>query len=394
MEAKSPSIVKRSVNILKNQSFFLFGPRGTGKSTLIRQFFEGNEHDCLWIDLLEAKTERLYTSNPDRLSEILHHEHAFKCVVIDEVQKIPKLLDVVHKEIFNQRAIFALTGSSARKLKRGGANMLAGRAFVYHLHPLTFEELGTSFDLDSALRWGTLPGIFALTTDDEKSIFLESYVYTYLREEIIAEQLIRKVEPFRRFLDVLGQCNGTIINYSKIAEDIRVDLKTVKTYFEIIEDTLIGFILPAYSKSIRKQQKTSSKFYLFDCGVKRSLENLSTLTFSNSGEFGLAFEHFIILEFIRLNQYKKKNYRFSYLATKGGLEIDLVIERPRAKTVFIEIKSTDEIQDRHLEHLRAIKKDFPEVETLCLCREQYKREKFGVEIYPWKEGFKSLDLIS
>jgi uncharacterized protein len=233
------------------------------------------------------------------------------------------------------------------------------------------------------LRWGGLPAIFSFKHENEKATFLDAYVYTYFREEIVAEQLVRKVDLFRRFLDAIGQCNGTILNMSKIADDIGADNKKVKVYFEIIEDTLLGFMLPAFSKSIRKQQKSAPKFYLFDCGVKRALDNLTTVAISSSSELGLAFEHFIIAEIIRLNSYKGKRYRIYYLATKGGLEIDLIVERPGRSTVCVEIKSTDSVTKRHIEHLLNVKKDYPEFEALYFSREKIKRELSGVAIYPW-----------
>jgi predicted AAA+ superfamily ATPase len=192
--------------------------------------------------------------------------------VIDEVQKNPKLLDVVHLEIEKKKNIqFILSGSSARKLKRGSANLLAGRAFTFHLFPLTNFEIGSTFDLQHALEFGTLPKLLEYSVDLDCTRFLKAYVKTYLKEEIIAEQIVRKVEPFQDFLEVCAQMNGKIINFSKIATEVGVDEKTVKTYIDILADTLIGFYLPPFHRSIRKRQRIAPKFYLMDTGVKRAL---------------------------------------------------------------------------------------------------------------------------
>ncbi|MGH2611964.1 MAG: ATP-binding protein, partial [Rhabdochlamydiaceae bacterium] len=226
-------------------SFFLFGPRGTGKSTLIKERFDQTE--CLWLDLLDSEVEDQFFRSPGDLYAIvkaLPKQTIY--VVIDEIQKVPKLLDGVHRLIEETDKIFILTGSSARKLRRGGANLLAGRAFVYHLYPLSCFELKTHFDLENALHWGTLPKIFSLEDDVEKSEFLRSYANTYLKEEISNEQVVRRLPPFRRFLEVAAQCNGKIINYANIARDVGVDDKTIKEYFSILEDTMIGFFLEPY----------------------------------------------------------------------------------------------------------------------------------------------------
>ncbi|MCB0362860.1 MAG: ATP-binding protein, partial [Bdellovibrionales bacterium] len=221
-------MVRRTQKLSKNNSLFLFGARGTGKTTLLRELYSNT--NPLWIDLLSDKDEDRFGRNPDELSQVLKTGQ-YNCVVIDEIQKAPKLLDIVHREIEKYKKIqFVLTGSSARKLKRGSANLLAGRAFTYHLFPLTYDELGDQFDLHSVLEFGSLPKLLDFSNSDEKNEFLRSYVKTYLREEIQVEQLIRKLNPFRDFLEIAAQCNGKIINYSKIARDVGVDDKTIQNY--------------------------------------------------------------------------------------------------------------------------------------------------------------------
>ena len=194
-------------------------------------------------------------------------------VIIDEVQKIPELLDVVHRLIEDKKIKFGLTGSSARKLKHGGANLLAGRAFVYNLFPFTSFELGDSFSLEDALMWGTLPQIYALQDANDRIQYLKSYANTYIQEEVWEAHLIKDLVPYRRFLQVAAQTNGTGINYSNISEDARVDPKTVQRYFQILEETLLGFFLEPFHRSLRKRQRANPKFYFFDIGVQRALSS-------------------------------------------------------------------------------------------------------------------------
>lgn len=380
---------ERQINILQSNSFFLFGARGTGKTTLLKKLFY--DSNVLWIDLLSGQSELQFAENPDSLSGLIQKQKP-DWVVIDEVQKVPKLLDIVHQEIENHSTKFALTGSSARKLKRGSANLLAGRAFVYNLFPLTHTELDQGFELQSALQWGTLPRLFHFAQDEEKKLFLQTYVETYLKEEIFQEQLTRKIIPFRKFLKLVAQSNGTLLNFKNMSHDIGIDSNTVKSYFDILEDTLLGFYLPAEERSFRKQQLKSSKFYLFDCGVKREIESISHYPINSSQEIGPLFEHWIITEVFRLNSYKRKSYQLSFLVTKGGLEIDLVLKEARGKTIFIEIKSTNQVRDSHLQALRSLRQDYPQEKYICVCQESESRCQDGIDILPWKDFFKELDL--
>jgi predicted AAA+ superfamily ATPase len=388
---------KRDINILETNSFFLFGARGTGKSTLIKGLFEQKE--VLWINLLLPEQENLYAVNPQALTEQINARATLpEWVVVDEVQKVPKLLDVVHYELESRpeakdrKLKFALTGSSARKLKKSGANLLAGRAFTNNLYPLTYSEMGDDFKLIDALAWGTLPFVVNNDEEIERKSFLSTYVATYLKEEIIQEQLIRNVTPFRKFLPIASQVSGTILNYNRIASDLGVDWSTVKNYFEILEDTLLGFQLPAYSKSVRKQQLKSSKFYLFDLGVKRALDQTLSLKPTTGQMIGPLFEHFLICELHRLNDYHRKDFRFSYLATQGGLEVDLIIERHGEKDLLVEIKSTNSVTDNHLKHLKALVEEDDRFEAICLSREKAARKVGKISILPWKEGFSLLGL--
>lgn len=386
-------MIRRCINILLSNSFFLFGARGTGKTSLLKAIFA--KQNTLWIDLLKPKEDEKYSLNPERLiAELDALKQPPKWVVIDEVQKIPELLDVVHLLIEERDLRFALTGSSARKLKRGGANLLAGRAFVYKLFPFTASELTGAFDLSQTLAWGSLPKLQTLKSDEERQLFLESYCHTYLKEEILTEQLIRKLVPFRRFLEVASQSCGEVINYSKIAEDAKIDDKTAKSYFEILEDTLLGFSLPSYSRSVRKQLSLAPKFYLFDNGVTRALSKTLHIPLEmGQSNYGTAFEQFLINEIHRLNHYCRDKYHLSYVRTKDGQEIDLVLERAGEPTILIEIKSTSTVQTRHLKHLNNIAKDFENCTKLCLSQEAVARKEGDILIMPWQQGLQQLNLL-
>lgn len=370
----------------KNRSFFLFGPRGAGKSTLLKQKLNPNE--CLWLDLLDSAVEDRFLRNPSDLYAIVKAlPQEIPYVVIDEIQKAPKLLDEVHRLIEGTDKIFLLTGSSARKLKRGGANLLAGRAFVYHLHTLSCFELGDQFDLQNALHWGTLPKIFSLPTPSEKNEFLRAYADTYLKEEIWDEHIVRKLPPFRRFLEVAAQSNGNIINYTNIAKDVGVDDKTIKEYFLILEDTMIGFFLEPYHNSFRKRLIEKPKFYFFDPGVVRSLSRrLAVPLIAKTSAYGAAFEHFIILEWIRLASYFQPDYRFSFIRTAADVEIDLVVERPGKPLLCMEIKSSDRVSDTDIRSFMKISRDIPDCEAIVLSQDHFMKRFDHVTCYPWKQG--------
>jgi predicted AAA+ superfamily ATPase len=385
-------MIPRLLDPLRTSSFFLFGARGTGKSTLLGQLFAADRP--LWIDLLDPEQENRYALRPGELLDQVRAGLASSdWVVIDEIQKVPKLLDVVHSAIEAHGVRFALTGSSARKLKRDSVNLLAGRAFVYHLFPLTRSELGEAFDLIAAMHYGTLPGLLPFTSDEERKAFLRAYALTYLKEEVWAEHLIRRLDPFRRFLEVAAQCNGEILNYSNIARDIGTDHKTVSSYFEVLEDTLLGFLLEPYHASVRKRQRQAPKFFFFDTGVTRALAGtLNVELVPRTYGFGRAFEHFVLLEMVRLSGYGQRDYRFSYLRTKDGAEIDLIVERPGSKLALVEIKSADRVDERDVRDLSRFLPDFPNAEAFCLSRDPVRKQIGDVLAVPWDVGLRELGL--
>jgi len=381
-------MIPRLLELPKKQSFFLFGPRNTGKSTLLRHNFPVSS--CFWLDLLDPLQEEQLALNPSELkARVMALPANITHVVIDEVQKIPKLLDVVHSLIESTEKYFVLTGSSARKLRHGGANLLAGRAFVYHLFPFSPLEIKKQFDLNHALQWGLLPKIFDFGADEEKLRFLQSYTQTYLKEEIWMEQFIRKLNPFRKFLEVSAQCNGKVINFANIARDVGVDDKTIKEYFSLLEDTLIGFFLEPFQHSFRKRLSKAPKFYYFDNGVTRALARILSLSLKpGTSAYGEAFEHFVILECMKLASYFQPEFRFSYLKTKDDAEIDLVVERPGLPLLCIEIKSTDHIRETDLKNFSKLTAELENREAVCFSRDPKKKRYDHVHALNWLDGIK------
>ncbi|MDE0152004.1 MAG: AAA family ATPase [Bdellovibrionales bacterium] len=384
-------MVNRLIRLSRSNSFFILGPRGVGKSTLIRNCYNLQKESFLYIDLLNPNIEDQYRLNPNVLKQQVSAHSRLRWVVIDEVQKLPRLLDIVHELIENTSLKFILSGSSARKLKRGGSNLLAGRAFMFYLYPFTSIELKEKFNLKKSLQWGMLPQIFKFKSNQDRKEYLKSYTLTYLREEIQIEQIVRKLTPFRKFLEIAAQMNGKIINFSKIGSDIGVDTTTVQNYYSILEDTLIGFHLQAYHTSIRKSQRLSPKFYLFDTGVCRALKRTLDLPLlPQTYDFGEAFEHFIILEFIKLSEYYRKDWKFFYLRTKDGAEIDLIVERPGQKTICIEIKSSDRITQHDVKVLNTLGQSIPNSILYCLSRDVQKKKIQNTYCLEWQEGLKKI----
>ena len=382
----------RLLRTTTRNSFFIFGARGTGKTTYIKQMFSLDE--SIYVDLLDPVVEDRYRRSPQRLEhEVLALPDGVDWVLIDEVQRVPRLLDVVHRLIETTSKRFVLTGSSARKLRRGASNLLAGRAFVYNLYPLTVPELGDVLTLDDTLHWGTLPQIYSLSLDGDKQEYLRAYALTYLREEIVAEQLVRGLDPFRYFLEVAAQSTGHILNYAKISRDVGVDSKTVISYFSILEDTLVGFLLPAYHRSIRKKQRDNPKFYFFDTGVKRALDRTLQLSL-NAGtyEYGRLFEQFIVTQITHLTRYRFPDWRLSYLRTSSGAEVDLIIERPGLPEVLIEIKSTLSVDDQDVRSLVRFMKDFDDPLALCISQDRTRMQIRNVLCVHWLDALTELGL--
>jgi len=372
------------------QSFFLLGPRGTGKTTLLQAAFHGRR--TLQFDLLDQSDFLALSRNPDEIwarASALPEKPSW--VLIDEVQKLPEILDTVQKLIDREHLQFALTGSSARKLKRAGSNLLAGRAVVYQLYPLTYLELGDRFDLRNHLSWGGLPLVVNAKSDAQRARILRAYAQTYLREEIAQERLVRALGPFQRFLDVAAQMSGQPVNYSAIATDCGISDQTVRDYFSILEDTLVGTMLPAYDRSARKQALLSPKFYFFDSGVERALKNDLQGSLPNDQQLlGRYFEAFLVNQIKSLSAYFERDYKLYHYRTSGGVECDLVIERPGKKTVALEIKLTEQITQDHLAGLARAGKALPECELVCVSQDPHAKKMDGIRALPWREAIAEL----
>ena len=323
-----------------DRSFFLFGPRGAGKSTWLQQVLP----DALRLDLLDASLFLELSRDPHRLEALIGKRPAGAWVVLDEIQKIPALLDEVHRLMESRRWRFALCGSSARKLRRGGANLLAGRALTLSMECLSAAELGIEFDLDFALNWGLLP--FVRNDPDTAADILAAYVNTYLKEELQAEGLIRKVPPFVRFLAVAGQINGQIVNAQNISREASVARSTVDTYFAILTDTLVGHILPAWRPGLKVREVAQPKFYWFDPGVARGAAGLLRDPADRQWQ-GLALETLVYHELRVYNEVSGKHRPVSYYRTPAGVEVDFIVETSRrrpntsARVVAIEVKRAE-----------------------------------------------------
>ena len=365
---------KRRLNIselLEKRSFFLFGARATGKTTLIQTSLP----QALVIDLLDTRTYKALLQDAGVLADLIRGNQ--KIVVIDEIQKLPNLLDEVHRLIQKEKRTFLLNGSSARKLKHGSANLLAGRAREARLFPLTWPEIN-AFDLVRLLNHGGLPEIYDSSEPDED---LEAYVDTYLKEEIKAEAVTRNVAAFAEFLDIIGRANGQELNYESFSSDLQVSPSTFKNYLQILEDTLIGFRLPGFTKTKKRKATVRAKHYLFDLGVTRHLAKAGMIR-AKSKEFGDAFEHFIILEVRAYLSYHRKKQEMSYWRSTSQFEVDLII----GGRIGIEIKSADLISDKHLKGLRALAEEKIMERLICIHTGHLaSRSADGIEILPFQD---------
>ena len=343
-----PRLLKRP-----ERSFFLFVPRWTGKSTWLNQVLP----EAFRLDLLDASLFLELSRDPHRLEALVGKKPAGAWVVLDEIQKVPALLDEVHRLMESRRWRFALCGSSARKLRRGGANLLAGRALTLSMESFSAAELGTGFDLDFALNWGLLP--FVLEEPDTAADILAACVNTYLKEELQAEGLIRNVPPFVRFLAVAGQINGQIVNAQNISREASVARSTVDTYFAILTDTLVGHFLPAWRPGLKVREVAQPKFYWFDPGVARAAAGLLRDPADKQWQ-GLALETLIYHELRVYNEISGKHRSVSYYRTSAGVEVDFIVEisRRRAKAspqiAALEIKRAERWDRNWDKALRAL----------------------------------------
>lgn len=356
-------------SLLKNRSFFLFGPRATGKSTLIGQSLK----DAKVYDLLDSDTYRRLLRAPGTIGE---ETEAKTLVVIDEIQKLPQLLDEVHRLIAKRDQKFLMTGSSARKLRHGAANLLAGRAFQAELLPLTSVEI-PGFDLLTYLNTTGLPEFYGKPMADE---FLHAYVGTYLREEIQAESLVRNLPGFTRFLEVVALSNGEEINYTSISSDTGVSARTLENYFSILDDTLIGFKVAAFRATTKRKAITRAKYYLFDVGVVNTLASRGKIALK-SELFGRAFEHFIALELRAWLSYQRVRLELQYWRSTSKFEVDFIL----GDRLALEVKGTDLVTPKHLKGLRALKEEgLIEHYAVVSLDTEARVTDDGIQIWPWR----------
>ncbi|MCQ2308000.1 MAG: DUF4143 domain-containing protein [Bacteroidales bacterium] len=363
-----------------NESYFLFGARQTGKSTLLWELFP----EAAFYDLLENNTFERLQRNPSLLRQNLEMLEPGTLVIIDEIQNLPELLNEVQWLMVRKGHRFILSGSSARKLRRSGVNLLGGRAIMQTFYPFVSHEI-PDFDIVKAVNQGMLPRHY-LASEKNYWDLLQAYVSVYLKEEIKAESLVRNLSSFNRFLEAAALTDGEMVNYNNIASDCGVDAKTAKEYFFILEETLIGYMIPAYTKTVKRKVRQSPKFYFFDVSIPNYLLGRRMMQ-PGSDSFGHAFEHLVIQELIAYLGYRRVQNALSYWHTYNGYEVDAVLGDAE---VAIEIKATNEVQHRHLHGLKAFKEEHPDARLVVVSLDPNPRLMNGVEIMPATYFFRQL----
>jgi len=361
-------------SLLKRKSHFIFGPRQTGKTSLIRHSLKGVRS----YDLLDTSVYLALSQNPGRIS--LELDPRDEIVVVDEIQRLPVLLNEIHRMIEERGIRFLLTGSSARKLRRGGVNLLGGRARTKYMHPLTYRELGNQFDLLKAIERGLLPSIYL---SDDPRADLQAYTGSYLQQEIVAEGITRNIPAFSRFLKVAALCNGTVVNFTNVSNDAQVPRTTVYEYFEILKDTLLLRELPAWRKSKKRKPLVSSKYYFFDVGVVATLQGREFR--QGTPEFGEAFETYVMHELVSYSDYLSGE-PLSYWRSTSGFEVDFILGDHTA----IEVKAKENLSIHDLKPLRALSEERKLKRYLCVSLEPRKRNLENLTILPLREFLEAL----
>jgi predicted AAA+ superfamily ATPase len=374
------SYLRRILNmeLPKQQSAFLWGPRKTGKSTYLKNRFPNS----LTFDFLKTDYFIEVSKNPALLREqILAADKSLleQPIILDEVQKVPQVLDEVHWLIENKGLRFILCGSSARKLRRGHVNLLGGRAWRYEMFPLVSAEL-ESINLLHALNHGMIPSHY-LQDDKDCRRSLKAYIVDYLKEEVFAEGLTRNFPAFSRFFDAFGYSHGELTNYSNIARDCGVDSKTVKEYYQILLDTLLAVRIDPFKKRQSRNIITKApKYYMFDVGVAGNLrkQNLET---EKGEDFGRAFEHFILMEILAYKSYNEKDFEINFWRTKTGLEVDFLLA---GGEIAIEVKGANRIDRRDFYSLETFTDEYLPKRSFIICNEKDKRLHGKIEVIPWR----------
>ena len=355
-----------------NESFFLWGARQTGKSTLLKRLFP----HAIWFDLLLSDVYERLLRNPALLRETVLANTQLSTVIIDEIQRIPELLNEIHWLITNTNTQFIMSGSSPRKIIRSGANLLGGRALRYELYPLISQEI-PNFDLLRALNHGLLPRHYLV---NQPKKLISAYIGNYLRDEIVSEAKIRNVSVFSQFLEAAAFSNGEMVNYTNIASDCGVSAPTIKEYFQILQDTLIGRFVPSYQKKPKRRVILTPKFYFFDIGIVNHLLKRGKIEMG-SEIFGNAFEHFIYHEIYAHSSYSGLDYPISYWRTTSQLEIDFVLGNHE---VAVEVKSSNKISERHLNGLKSFSEEYTVKHLILVCNEPLPRLHNNIWILPWQ----------
>jgi predicted AAA+ superfamily ATPase len=364
--------------LLKHRSIFLFGPRRTGKSTYLSLNFP----DAVYYDLLNSNTFRELSSSPELIRQRI--TDTTKIIIIDEVQKLPNLLDEVHLLIEKYKDLrFILTGSSIRKLRRGSANLLAGRALTVNFHPLVYPEIKESISLQTIISKGSLPFIQTSPIPDED---IKAYVGDYLKEEIYAEFEARKLESFSRFLEFAAKTSGHQVNFTSIGQELGINPKTVKEYFQVCQDTLIGYVIDPLTKISSRKVVTTGKFYLFDYALVKALLGKSLL-YESLDSIGIAYEHFILNEIISYKDYLNRNLKINFYRTYSKFEVDFILNQE----IGIEVKSSSRISKKDTKGLRILKEEIQAKRLIIVCNESMPRvDDDGIEILPFADFLNKL----
>jgi predicted AAA+ superfamily ATPase len=354
----------------------LFGPRGVGKTTWIKQELP----DALYLDLLEFNLYRDLLATPSRLETII--PKLFKgWIIIDEIQRVPELLNEVHRLIENYHYRFLLTGSSARSLRRKGINLLAGRALHFHMYPFVAQELGKDFNLVKSIEYGLLPSAVTMELPQK---YLETYVQTYLREEVLQEGLTRNISAFSRFLEIASFSQGSIVNHSEIAREIGIDRQVVNNYFSILEDLLLSYQIPPFTKRAKRRTILHSKFYFFDVGIFRTLRPMGPLDIRSEAE-GAVLETLFLQSAKAINDYLDLKYQIYFWRTATGQEVDFILYGPKGFHAF-EIKRTAQITDKSLKSLKMFKTDYPEAKLHLIYMGNRREYQGNITILPMEEA--------
>lgn len=368
------------------KSFFVFGPRGTGKTYWLKYKLKRS----VYINLLKSKTYNDLSASPQRLEKMIPKNYK-DWIVIDEVQKIPRLLDEVHRLIEDYKYKFILTGSSARSLKRKGSNLLAGRALTYKTYPLTCKELGNDFSLEKSLTSGNLPSVYTDDKDNPEE-YLSSYIKTYIKEEVQQEGLTRNIGAFSRFLETASFSQASLLNISEVARNAAIERKVVENYFTILEDLLIAQRIPVFTKRAKRELISRSKFYFFDVGVFKTIRPMGPLDSPEEAQ-GPALETLVLQELMALNDYLKLGYDIYFWHTKNKLEVDFILYGKRGIFAF-EVKRSRKIKKEDLAGLKAFKADYPEATVRLLYGGDEELWEGNIHIIPIEQALKNLqDLI-